>query len=307
MTETPITFGPQSGLFGVLSLPPTGTPVACAYLMLNAGVVPHMGPHRMNVKVARALASAGEASLRFDLSGHGDSEHAQTSAGFVDQAASDIQAAMDCLQSRYGISKFALIGVCSGAVSAFEAALRDPRVIAVLMFDGYWYASRWSTLARDWKRFRAITWCQAVSAFVRRMTQTVVRPKHATYEGLFGGKKAPFQLPQKAFSNAIETLVKRKVSIFILYGGSIIEQYSYANQFRHVFGRKAPFDQVRCDFRPEIDHIFITPVSQRAMIETVLAWRRDVHLAATNSPLGEIDDSPSRSGRPSHFTLAGGS
>ncbi len=305
MTETPITFGPRSGLFGVLSLPPAGKPVECAYLMFNAGVVPHTGPHRMNVKIARALAMAGEASFRFDLSGHGDSENADTSNGFLEQAAIDIQSAMDHLQQAHGIRKFALIGICSGAVSAFEAAVKDPRVIALLMFDGYWYPSRWSTLARDWRRFRAITWSQAAAAFSRRMAEKFTRSEQETSGVIFGGKKAPFQLPKEAFASAIQALVRRNVSIFVLYGGSIIEQYSYANQFRHVFGSQAPFDQVRCEFRPEIDHIFVTPTSQHAMIETVLGWRSAVQHAAEKSPFGDTDDSPSRSGRPSHFTLAG--
>lgn len=305
MTETPITFGPQQGLFGVLTQPRTDAGAECAFLMFNAGVVPHIGPHRMNVKLARALAKAGEVSLRFDLSGHGDSEIAESSGGFLEQAASDLQSAMDYLEQEHGVRKFALIGICSGAVSAFEAALKDPRVIAVLMFDGYWYPSRWSTLARDWRRFRAISWTQAVTAFSRRITQTLIRPKQQTPEGIFGGKKAPFKLPQAAFANGVRTLVKRGTSIFIMYGGSIIEQYSYANQFRHVFGHEAPFDQVRCEFRPEIDHIFVTPASQHAMIETVLDWRRDVHLAAENFPLGEVDDSPTPARRPAHLTLAG--
>ncbi|MFN3493888.1 MAG: alpha/beta fold hydrolase [Hydrogenophaga sp.] len=307
MTETPVVFGPQSGLFGVLTQPPSPRAVECAFLMLNAGVVSHIGPHRMNVKLARALASAGEASFRFDLSGHGDSENAQTSAGFLEQAASDIQSAMDHLEKEHGIRKFALIGICSGAVSAFETALKDSRVIALLMFDGYWYPSRWSTLARDWQRFRAITWSQAASAFLRRIAQKFIPSKHQTSEGIFGGKKAPFNLPHVAFANAIEALVKRRASIFIVYGGSIIEQYSYSNQFHHVFGQEAPFDQVRCEFHPEMDHIFVSPVSQQAMIETVLGWRADVHLAADHSPLGEIDDSPTPTRRPAHLTLAGGS
>lgn len=307
MRETPAVFGPQSRLFGVLTQPSSPRTVECAFLMFNAGVVSHIGPHRMNVRIARALAAAGEVSFRFDLSGHGDSENAETSIGFLEQAACDIQSAMDHLQTVHGIRKFALIGICSGAVGAFEAALKDPRVIALLMFDGYWYPSRWSTLARDWKRFRAITWAQAASAFSRRIAQKFTPSKQPPSEGIFGGKKSPFKLPQAAFANAIQALVRRRVSIFIVYGGSIIEQYSYANQFRHVFGHQAPFDQVRCDFRPDIDHIFVTPTSQHAMIETVLGWRHDVHLAADQSPLGDIDDSPSRARRPAHLTLAGGS
>ena len=42
-------------------------------VLLNAGIVHRVGPNRMHVLLARALAAAGISSLRFDMSGIGDS------------------------------------------------------------------------------------------------------------------------------------------------------------------------------------------------------------------------------------------
>ena len=72
--ETPLTFGGQQRLFGVLSEPdrpvPPDRPAVC---LLNVGANPHVGPQRMNVDLARELASAGYLAFRFDAAGLGES------------------------------------------------------------------------------------------------------------------------------------------------------------------------------------------------------------------------------------------
>ena len=43
-------------------------------IFLNSGLLPHIGPYRFNVKLARKFAKLGYNCFRFDLSGIGDSE-----------------------------------------------------------------------------------------------------------------------------------------------------------------------------------------------------------------------------------------
>ena len=59
MKETAITFGKSKSLTGVLTDPPeakreAGVP---AVIFLNAGLIHHVGPNRLYVKLARALAA----------------------------------------------------------------------------------------------------------------------------------------------------------------------------------------------------------------------------------------------------------
>ena len=42
-------------------------------VLLNAGLIHHIGPNRIYVKLARQIAALGIVALRFDLSGIGDS------------------------------------------------------------------------------------------------------------------------------------------------------------------------------------------------------------------------------------------
>ena len=75
VTEQTFLFGDAKSLVGIVTDPATGNGRAerPAALLLNAGLTYRVGPNRLYVKIARALASQGLVTLRFDLSGIGDS------------------------------------------------------------------------------------------------------------------------------------------------------------------------------------------------------------------------------------------
>jgi hypothetical protein len=283
MTETPLLFGPDASLVGVLTQPDTGSASKVAFLTFNAGVIPRLGPHRLNVKIARTLASAGETSLRFDLSGQGDSRSAVGTEGdFWAQAVRDLRSAMDHLERHFGIRHFALIGICSGAVNVFAAARADARVVGAMMFDGHWYGTRWSRPVRHWKRFRNSSWAALASTAMRRLTG-LVAPKAATPHGeAVPGASGPANPPRDEFVRAVQALADRGVALYFMYSGSAIEYYSYAGQFRDAFGREAFFDKVRCDFRPDLDHTLISLAAQQRMIEVVSGWVPEVQRASAS-------------------------
>lgn len=268
MIEQSLTFGPRDGLVGVLTLPASGGMPAIAFLVFNAGALPRIGPHRMNVKLARALAARGHCCLRFDLAGQGDSQRGDSTADFRTQAVLDIRCAMDHLEREHGVRRFALLGVCSGAVAAFAAAVADPRVAGVLMFDGYWYRSRWTTLVRYWKKLRARPWSGLAGALRRRASE-LAGPRPAA---LFDQPASPSNPPRHEFVRDVRSLVDRGVDLLFVYGGSVLAYYSYANQFRDVFRGEAFLAAVRCEHRPDIDHTFASLDAQRRMIDRVGAW-----------------------------------
>lgn len=278
MTESPAMFGPDASLMGVLTLPAQASPPTVVFLMLNAGLISRIGPHRFNVKLARALASAGQTSFRFDLSGRGDSRGADSGDDFSQQSVRDIRSAMDHLGQACGARRFALVGICSGAVAALATALEDPRVVGALMFDGHTYATRWTMPMRRWKRFRASSWSAVVGyawhRLVKRPTQEAAEVPVADDPG-----EPEEQLSRADFARQIGALVDRQVAVFLVYSGSWIDSYSYGAQFRDAFRGEAFVDKVRCDFRPDIDHTMISLQAQRNMIELVLGWVPAVRLA----------------------------
>ena len=280
MTETPVLFGTDTSLVGVLTRPDSITSSAVAYLMFNAGVLARIGPHRLHVKLARSLAEAGESSLRFDLSGQGDSRSAMTGSDYRAQAVRDIRDAMDHLESRFGFRHFALIGICSGAVNSFAAAREDTRIVGVLMFDGHNYSSRWSRPVRHWKRFRATGWASATAGLRRRLTALLRSDAAPGREELVEQADPSANPPRAEFARALQGLVDRSVAVFLIYSGTVIDYYSYANQFRDVFGREAFFRHVRCELHTAIDHTLISLEAQRRMITVVRDWTADVRRAS---------------------------
>ncbi|MDP1753107.1 MAG: alpha/beta hydrolase [Reyranella sp.] len=136
--ETPLTFGGDRRLFGMLCQPAQASP-GDVVIIGNIGREPHYGAARHTVAFARRLASVGIASLRIDYAGLGDSlgplgrENVRSHVFNVDRGP-DVRAAVDALEQR-GFRRFALQGVCSGAYHAFHGALHEPRISELLLVN----------------------------------------------------------------------------------------------------------------------------------------------------------------------------
>jgi hypothetical protein len=280
LIETPQQFGSEGHLVGVLTEPgdTPGRP-ELVFLLYNAGVIPRQGPHRLNVRLARALAAQGQSTLRMDLNGHGDSGRARSDDGEDDPAVADLKAAMNHLRDTRGVRRFAVIGICSGAVAAYRLSLADERVVGVMMFDGFWYRTRWSRLVRHWKRLREKPPREGARALVNKAAKLLgLRPwTDGPATDLFGAGNAP---SRDEFSAAMQALMQRRAAVLVVYSGSILDYYSYAAQFGHAFAGASWLAQVRCQFRPDIDHSFASLATQARMADLVLGWLPDVQRAA---------------------------
>jgi len=123
IAERPVRLGPH-GLFGIetrVEGEPDGPPV----LFLNAGLIDHVGPSRMWVTLARVAAEHGLRSIRFDMSGIGDTplrpgstvRSNRTLDGLADVADAQRAASPD------DPSDVVMVGLCSGTYQAAEAGL----------------------------------------------------------------------------------------------------------------------------------------------------------------------------------------
>ncbi|WP_417069586.1 hydrolase 1, exosortase A system-associated [Niveibacterium terrae] len=118
-------------LIGVLSLP-DGPPRA-AVLVVVGGPQTRVGSHRQFVLLARALASAGIACLRFDYRGMGDSGGVARS---FDAVGEDIAAALATLRARLPeATPCYLWGLCDGATAALFHAGGDPGLAGLILLN----------------------------------------------------------------------------------------------------------------------------------------------------------------------------
>ena len=165
--------GPDEGLIGILNTARDGALDGAAVLLLNAGVIHRSGPARLNQKIACGLATFGIPSLRFDFSGIGDST-LRCDTSLRQRFVSDTQGAMDYLQRR-GVRRFVLLGLCYGAVIAFETALCDWRVAGLVLINGQGYLFYAQQKAKSnlrtqvdlryylWRALRSETWLRVFS------------------------------------------------------------------------------------------------------------------------------------------------
>ena len=131
--EQPVQFGEGGRLFGVLCTP-DDREVVSSVLLLGAAYDRHAGWGRLSVQMARILAREGVASLRFDAANIADSPPVKNVPDQVlyDVAQNDdVAAALDFLGMR-GKGPFIAAGRCSGAYLAFNGALADDRIGAVV-------------------------------------------------------------------------------------------------------------------------------------------------------------------------------
>jgi hypothetical protein len=137
LTEEILQFGDNARLFGILTLPNPAlrqSPKPPVFVFLSCGVLHRVGPQRLYVRLARALASLGFSSLRVDLSGRGDSP-GKPELRNAQSLLADYREIVSILEARLGQSQFVLSGLCSGADNALVLVQADNRVIGLLRMD----------------------------------------------------------------------------------------------------------------------------------------------------------------------------
>lgn len=126
--ETPLSFECEgASLAGILTEPEIA--VEAGVVVVVGGPQYRVGSHRQFVLLARALAAAGIACLRFDYRGMGDSEGDVRTFETVD---ADVGAAVEAFVRKTGLAKVVLWGLCDGASAAMMYAPADPRIAGVI-------------------------------------------------------------------------------------------------------------------------------------------------------------------------------
>ncbi len=277
--ERVVTFGPGRGLVGIWcepSTPPTGEPLPTV-VFLNSGLIHRAGIGRLHVRTARALAELGFTSLRFDLSGIGDSAKPRTVGSLADVVAADVDAALAFAAKRAPAEQVVLVGLCSGARDAFDAALRDPRVEGVVAIDMIGEFRNWQhSVVHYWRRaLDAGSWKRAVTRGTARATRRLVgfaepESQPAVPPGVVLGVRS--RLPRDVMEAQLDTLLERRTRVFLAFSGSEFTQYNHRGQLAELFPRAAKDPALGWDYFPHADHVFSDSDQQAKLIASVLDW-----------------------------------
>jgi pimeloyl-ACP methyl ester carboxylesterase len=287
MKEETVLFGRGQGLVGTLSVPSRRTG-SVGIILLNAGMIHRIGPHRVNVRLARELARHGIASIRFDLAGHGDSARPSGLLSFRDQAVEDIQQAADALANATALQRFAVFGICSGAYHAFNAALKDERLTALMLFDAFRYPTWKTRLIYYLTRLRQP---QRLRRAARLCARTLRRTVHSQ-EPPAAARTPAAELERlgvidvfpakEEVGSGLRTLLDRGVRIFVINSGSTMHEYNYTRQFEETFSEYGVAGRVRVGFKPDLDHQFTGNSEQQAFIAELVEWATASGLAPSS-------------------------
>ena len=281
MNEEAVFLGNDDRMIGIVTIPDGGADGRAPFvLFLSAGLFHHVGPHRLYVDLSRDLAVRGFASLRFDMSGIGDSDRADTERSYVEQTISDVSEAMDLVTARFGAERFVLVGLCTGAYSALAAAPGNDRVVGCALIDGYAYPTRrYRVKNLIWKASQGWRWKRHI---LRRLG---LRPRTGSSQPDAALFFQPEQLDRDAFEQRITALTRRGCRFHVTYTRFGAQPYNYRNQ---LFDEFPNFDRdlVTLLFSTGSDHLFTLPVPRAELIASIGEWMESGLTAAAREAVG---------------------
>ncbi len=134
--EIPIRFGPDDSLFGIMTTPSWPSSDVPAVLLVSTSANPRWGNARIAVDLARSLAADGVTSLRMDAAGMGDTAPQTGEVGRPYAEATTAGTLEGVAElARRAQRPVVVLGVCSGAYHALQAAYRDSRVGGLILVN----------------------------------------------------------------------------------------------------------------------------------------------------------------------------
>jgi alpha/beta superfamily hydrolase len=266
-TESPIFFGPDHKMFGILCRP-CRVQNRVVILMGNSSGDPHCAGAA--VAVARNLAAEGVASLRFDFAGIGDSAAIHgNSHVFETDRSRDFSAAMDALEA-LGYREFAAQGLCSGAYHAYRAAVADRRIKFVMLINLPFF--KWTRgfpveeLRFDLRPPSHFLQSMQTKSFWVNLAYKLLRGELNIYSRFASIEMRMGRLPE--FVDELDTateLSKRARMLFLVSKGDVSIEV-----LKRIFGLRSKPQSAQIELVPGLDHAMTGSV-MRKMVASRMA------------------------------------
>ena len=264
----------ESGMFGIRT-EATDAGASLGLIVLNAGMLPNVGPFRMHPELSLALGNTDVCVLRLDQSGKGESP---TRAGLspADAVLLDYDEAFAHLAA-CGVRETVVMGLCSGAVDALRIAAARKSVSGLVLLDGY---------VERTGRWRVVHLRKRLRAGIARVRRSLaVGPKDAQHqrnaEQRSGEGNDDAILADTRDWKLLDLrasyldVLARDVKILSIFSGSFYP-YNYAGQLRDFLSVGAMSAGLREVFFDDADHTYTVVTHRRRLIALIHSWLQEV-------------------------------
>lgn len=275
-SEKVVKFGQNNDLVGILTLPTGAVNTdAPATIIVNSGIVHRVGTCRLSVKWARGMAQRGHTSLRFDLSGVGDSAVRRDSLAFEQSSILEAQDAMNFLQRRHKLGSFVLGGLCSGADVAYETGQVDDRVKGIIQIDPYTYENMQFYLHHYVPRLLDLgRWRRFIGRVLKRLQPSTGQGKEAPTDDLEMPTYIREYPPLKSVQAGYQDMSNKDISIMAVYTASA--EYNHESQFAEIFAPVSFNKELKVVFLSNSDHMITTLPEQTEVLSEIWEWMEQV-------------------------------
>jgi pimeloyl-ACP methyl ester carboxylesterase len=301
--EQAIALGPRRSLVGVLAQPATPPDAErLAVVILNAGIIHRVGPNRIHVELARALASAGHLVLRFDLSGIGDSAPRVDDLPPLDAALADIREALDTLESARKVRRVVLLGLCSGADHAALYGGSDPRIVGAVLLDPS-IPPTWGYRLRSWlQRARGLSARLRSRRGAEHLLSRLFAPSTAVgVDDAMDAEMATALATREVrtfLELAYQRALDRGIRMLAVFTAGRKEQHNYRTQMLDAFPNVRFGDKLQLEYFCDCDHVFTSPAQRARLTELLQRWLASTDFVAVPLRSGVGDVPADRLGQP---------
>jgi pimeloyl-ACP methyl ester carboxylesterase len=271
-----------------------------AVIFLTAGILHRIGPDRLYVRLARALAQEGALVLRLDFSGIGDSGAPAHPANIHRSEAEqrELTDCLDFLEKTEGADRFILMGLCSGGDNALLGMCRDDRVVGAVMLDpfafrpfGYYLRYYGPRILKPAVWWRSLT---GRSPFLKLLFASLMKRLRRAPRSVGAGEDVPAGEPVAAgpalvdltrptmeeMRKRLEQVIARSGRLLYVFTAGLEARYYYRNQFFDAFPGLDFKGQLELEYYADCDHTFTRQALQERLEERVLRWYR-THFVST--------------------------
>ena len=180
---------------------------------------------------------------------------------------------MDLLQSEYGVNRFVVSGLCSGADDALHVASDDARVAGAFMIDGPGFRTRRFYVHHYLSHYlRRVFSLQKWRVLLNRhLAKTDPGPDTGDLVGDFDNDFRD-DMNESKLRDMVSTLNKRGCKLHFLYTGGVTDYYNYNTQFSDMFGAAVDGDLLSSSYHPQSDHLFYLEAHRKQVMTGLLDW-----------------------------------